>query len=117
MSKLQPYKHWTRDEFYLHFMKQARIYGYDPIEIKEMVYDKRWNPALDFNGCNLVQDILHPFYACGKHDYDWIVGTGGLKADKVFYNNLKKAGMNNFKSRYWFYGVRMGWLLWFKWKK
>jgi hypothetical protein len=113
----QPYKFWKREELYHHCMKQALEFGFDVLEIKEIVFDKRWIPQEDFNGCNLVQDIYHPFYPCLKHDFDWIVGEGGLKADQTFYNNLKKSGMLTIKAKIWFFGVRLGWLLWYKWKK
>lgn len=113
----QPYKYWTREELYLHCMKQAREYGFDVLEIKQVVFDKRWNPVEDFNGCNLVQDVYHPFYPCLKHDYDWIVGNGGIESDKHFYKLLKQSGMVTAKARLWFYGVRLGWLLYYKWKK
>ena len=114
---LKPYKNWTREELYHHCMKQALEFGFDPIEIKATIFDKRWNPSQDFNGCNLVQDIYHPFYACLKHDFDWIVGEGGIEADRTFYNNLKKSGMNGLKARCWFLGVRIGWLSFYKWVK
>jgi hypothetical protein len=101
---------------YLHFCKQARVYDFDVLKIKEVVYDSRWNPAKDYNGCTLVQDPLHPCWPCCKHDYDWIVGVGGIKTDTEFYNNLKKSGMLSLKARVWYIGVRLGWLLWYKWR-
>ena len=113
----QPYKYWTREELYLQCMKQARVFGFDPVEIKETIFDKRWQPSQEFNGCNLVQDEFHPFYACLKHDFDWIIGNGGIEADRTFYNNLKKSGMRTIKARFWFLGVRAGWVLFYKWKK
>ena len=116
MSK-QPYKYWTREELYHHCMKQALAFGFDPVEIKQVIFDKRWQPSQEFNGCNLVKDEFHPFYACLKHDFDWIVGKGGIESDRTFYNNLKKSGMNGFKAKCWFFGVRLGWLLFYKWKK
>jgi hypothetical protein len=116
MSKLQPYKYWTREELYLHCTKQVGPYNFSILEMKEVIYDKRWDPVKEFNGCTLVQDPLHPFWPCVRHDYDWVVGNGGIEADRRFYNNLKQAGMLSFKARMWFIGVRLGWVLWYKWK-
>lgn len=115
MNKYQPYKNWKREDLYLHCAKQAREFNFDVIEIKKIIFDKRWNPAKEYNGCSLVQDPLHPFYPCLRHDYDWIVGVGGIDADKRFYNNLKKAGMLTIKAKIWFVGVRLGWVIYYKW--
>ena len=112
-----PYIDWSREELYHFCMKQALKFDFDPVEVKQVIFDKRWNPSQEFNGCNLVQDIYHPFYACLKHDFDWIVGVGGIEADRTFYNNLKKSGMRTIKARIWFLGVRIGWLLFYKWVK
>jgi len=115
LSKLTPYKNWSRLELYVHCSFQAKEYGFDIHEIKETIFDDRWDPMKDFNGCNLVQDPLHPFYPCLKHDYDWIVGVGGIESDRRFYENLKKSGMLSFKARVWFLAVRLGWMLYYKW--
>lgn len=111
------YKFWTREELYLHCMKQGREYGFDALQIKEAIFDKRWNPAIEFDGCSMVQDLYHPFWPCLKHDYDWIVGEGGIEADKRFYNNLKQSGFATWRAKLWFFGVRAAWLLWYKWRK
>lgn len=112
---LTPYKNWTRKQLVSHCLKQADEYGFDPEEIRATIYDERWIPEIEFNGCTLVQDPLHPFYPCLKHDFDWIVGDGGIEADKRFYNNLKKAGLVTVKARVWYIGVRLGWIFWYKW--
>jgi hypothetical protein len=112
---LKPYKYWSRLELFEHCKIQSELYGFNIEEIEEVVYDDRWNPSEDFNGCTLVQDPLHPFYPCLKHDYDWIVGVGGIDADRRFYNNLKKSGMITLKAKIWFIGVRLGWVLYYKW--
>ena len=36
----QPYKFWKREELYHHCMKQALEFGFDVLEIKEIVFDK-----------------------------------------------------------------------------
>ncbi len=113
--KLQPYRNWTREDLYSHCLKQSEEYGFDKEEMLDVIFDDKWSPALDFNGCNLVQDPLHPFYPCLRHDYDWIVGVGGVDADRRFYNNLKQAGMLSLKARVWFIGVRLGWVFYYKW--
>lgn len=115
MIKNTPYRYWTRTELFRHCQEQSEEYGFDISEVKEVIFDDRWNPITDFNGCSLVQDPLHPFYPCLKHDYDWIVGTGGIESDKRFYENLKKSGMISFKARVWYIGVRLGWVLYYKW--
>ncbi len=115
MGRLQPYKYWSREELFNHCKVQAMMYDFSIEEVKETVFDDRWNPSIDFNGCSFVQDPLHPFYPCLKHDYDWVVGVGGIDSDSRFYENLKKTGMLSLKARIWFLGVRLGWSLYYKW--
>ena len=117
MPRLQPYRNWSRTELYDHCLRQADQYGFDKDEMYEVIYDKRWNPVCDFDGCSVVQDPIHPFYPCLKHDHDWIVYGGGIEYDMEFYLNLKKTNLVNRKARLWYIGVRTAWLFWYRWKK
>ena len=114
---VKPYINWTRDELYTHFLKQSLAKGYDLSEIRTAVYSDGWDPMTEYNGCTMVQDPIHPFWPCFKHDYNWIVGGGGIEADREFYEDLKAAGFLNIEARIWFLGVRIGWVLWYKWKQ
>jgi hypothetical protein len=71
----QPYKFWTKEKLYWHLITQAGEYyaNDDNMQfiIKNAVYDTRWNPLLEFNGCTFVQDDLHPFLPCFIHDWRW----------------------------------------------
>ena len=116
--KDSPYQYgWTRQLFHEFLINQAVNFGINSFTVKEACYDQRWNPVIEFNGCNLVQDKLHPFLPCFLHDWRWVTGQGGYKSDVEFYNNLRKAGMPKFEATSWFVAVRIGWLFYYKWKK
>lgn len=125
MREKQPYKFWTRGEMFQHLKRQAISFNFsdyyiDIIEI--MVFDKNWNPMKDFNGCNIVQDHLHPFLPCFVHDYEWIMIQGrddakAFTSDLQFYNNLRRCGFNKVMATIYFLGVRAGWFLKYRWKK
>lgn len=115
-----PYRFWTRDLLYAMLVPQALNFGYDEDfidELHDMVYDERWNPIDDFNGCNIVQDHYHPFLPCFIHDYRWIVEKGGLESDKEFKHNLIKCGVSKARAEIYYIGVRLGWVCYYKWKK
>ena len=120
MTRKNPYKFWTKDELYYHLIRQAEGFGFDNsiiIEIKEAIYSNKWNCIEDFNGCNLVRDCYHPFLPCFLHDYHWQCLGGGYKYDKIFRRNLIQCEMYKWKAKLWFFGVRLGWLLYYKWRK
>ena len=117
MGDLNPYKNWTRKQLYDHCIIQCEEYGFDKNECKGIIYDKRWDPMKDFNGCSVVQDPIHPFYPCLKHDWSWVVLGGGIEHDRQFRKDLIRSGMYGFKARRWFWGVRIGWIFFHKWKK
>lgn len=123
-DRLIPYRYWTKPQF-----KKAILTNLDylnvPIELHNLWRDliieglnsKEWDSLIDYNGCTIVQDILHPCPACFCHDYMWISGHGGKDSDKLFklfmsFEPMSKAKIN----RRWL-GVRIGWFLWFKWKR
>lgn len=120
-NKYKPYKLWTRDNLYANALSQAMFYQYDKERnlnfIKKICYDKRWNPMEDYNGCNVVRDHHHPYVPCLIHDYDWVVNGGGYWTDVRFRNNLIKFGKSKFVANLYFVAVRLGWLLFYKWKK
>lgn len=113
----QVYKYWKRNDFHKHLTKQAVDFGIDSSLVDIAVYSDSWNPAIDFNGCNCVQDALHPFLPCFLHDFEWIVKGGGIEADRSFRTNLVKAGFSKFKAQNYFLAVRLGWIFYFKWTK
>ena len=116
----KPYKFWSRDQLYALLLPQCLNYGYSENcidRIHDMVYDERWNPMEDFNGCNVVQDHHHPFLPCFIHDYRWVIGEGGLDSDTEFYHNLIKCGVSEVRSTIYFAVVRSAWVLFYQWKK
>ena len=112
-----PYKYWTRDYLYEFLLPQCIDFDVSTSLVKLAVYDERWNPRYDFNGCTLVQDEYHPFLPCFIHDWRWITGQGGLDSDIEFKINLVKAGFTELKAWKYFIGVRLGWMFYYKWTK
>jgi hypothetical protein len=41
----------------------------------------------------------------------WVTGMGGKESDELFYKLLKATGMTSRKSKLWYLGVRIGWIL------
>jgi len=115
MSK-QRYKYWQRDDLYKLMKVQALNLGYSLADLHTIVYSEEWDPARDFNGCNFIQDDLHPFLPCFIHDYGYIVYGGGNKHDLEFKNNLIKSGFSTFRAWSFYIGVRLGWAFYYKWK-
>jgi len=116
----QPYRYWSRNDLFWKLKEQAIDFqNCNPDDfyiIKSACYDKRWNPATQFNGCNVVQDDLHPFLPCFIHDWRWITNQNTKLADEEFRSNLIRYGYPKWKASLYYYGVRLGWYLYFKWK-
>jgi len=112
----KPYKYWTRDEMFNHLCRQCKDYSlnYLIVKIKEDVYDERWNPMEEYNGCNLIEDKYHPDLSCFFHDADWSLGRGGLNSDVRFLYNLLSLKTSVIKSIIMFTSVRLGWIFWHK---
>lgn len=119
MKDYNPYRFWTHEQLFLHCEKQCYHYGQEDLIplVKEIIYDVRWFPMKDYNGCNMVQDMFHPYVPCLIHDYRWFVEKGGLKTDIEFRTNLQNFGTSKSRSIAMFYGVRLGWFFYFKWNK
>ena len=108
MAKNTPYKNWTRNQLFEHFEKQCIEYGIDIGLTHKAVFENSWNPLLDFNGCNFVQDNLHPFLPCFIHDWRWVCFDYSNKWDLEFRDNLRKFGYSKFKSTIYYFAVRIG---------
>lgn len=104
----QPYKYWTKIQLHDHLRVQCFVYGYNVELLEEAIESEAWNPVKDYNGCNVVQDDLHPFYPCFIHDYRWIVEGRTNKADIEFRNNLLKFGYSTVKASIYYFAVRVG---------
>lgn len=116
----QPYKFWTREKLYWHLIEQAGEYfaNDDNMQfvIKNAVYDARWNPLEDFNGCTFVQDPLHPFLPCFIHDWRWVTRQD-IKASNIeFKDNLIKFGFTSFKAQLYYIGVTLGYYCYYQFK-
>ena len=114
-----PYKNYNRGQLYDLIEMQCNAAGMEHYlpRCMQACYDKRWLPQVDFNGCSVVQDELHPYPPCFLHDYAYVVHGGGPDADKQFYVDLIDWGMKPSKAMRWYIGVRIGWLFYFKWRK
>ena len=108
MPGKQPYKYWSNQQLFTHLIKQCDEYGFDKPAVLDAISDTNWNPSEDYNGCNVVQDDLHPFYPCFIHDYRWITEGRTNSADKEFRNNLLKFGYSTFKATIYYLAVRVG---------
>ena len=117
MSEKHPYIYWSREELYDRMIQQAIDFKIEEAMLELACFDNEWTPQADFNGCNMVQDELHPFLPCFIHDYRWFVEGGSVEADKEFRTNLLKAGFSKWKANSYFIAVRLAWTLYFKWKK
>jgi hypothetical protein len=113
----QPYKYWTLTDLCEMLIRQADNKGFNPIEIGRMVFDNRWNPITDFDGCTLVSDHLQPFLPCFIHDYRWAVEGGGKHTDIEFRENLLKFGFPKWKANVYYIAVRIAWITYYKKKK
>ena len=121
--RFEPYKYWTDDE-----MKDALrdiIHSLDiSILIRnqwrdiaiDAVDDSSWSFQKEYNGCTAVQDLFHPDPACWIHDYTWLTGMGGRKADRIFYELMLLEGMPKFKARRRYVLVRIGWMAFYNFK-
>ena len=118
MSKT-PYIFWNRNQLFNHLKAQLEYYSLLDADmyslLKNAVFDERWNPSEQFNGCNLVQDDLHPFFPCFIHDWRWITNQDAKEADYEFYYHLKKFKVNEVRARLYYIGVRLGYLCYYKW--
>lgn len=119
MSINRPYMLWTREELFSHCERLCYHYGADDllVELKKIIFDIRWDPIKDYNGCNVIQDKHHPYPPCLIHDFRWLVEGGGIKSDIEFKLNMRlfdESKLGSFKN---FIGVRIGWWCWFKWEK
>ena len=116
----QPYKNWSRNQLFWHLKQQSLDYKCCHPDmfyrIKSAVYDTRWNPAEDFNGCNFVQDDLHPFLPCFLHDWRWVTRQNPELADEEFKENLLHFGYPEWKANLYYYTVRIAYLCYYQFK-
>lgn len=119
MKNYQPYKTWTRDRIFENIKETCIQTGNEDCieEYRMITYDERWDPIKNYNGCNVIQDRLHIFPACYKHDWNWMVNGGGIETDREFRRDCIKFGSTPCEARKNFIGVRIGWIIWFKWDK
>lgn len=123
MGRMKPYQMWNKLE--MRDMLETHVDRLDlPDAFKmhwiRLIYDAfrsgQWNVLHDYNGCSLVQDLLHPDPACFVHDFMMITGHGGTVCDRIFYHCMIATGMAPSKAwRRWF-AVRVGWFCFYMWK-
>lgn len=73
-----------------------------------------WN----MDGCTLVKDYWPNKFSpsCTPHDFHYLTGRGGWLSDRLMteINKCYALPPSVVKIRFW--GVRIAWTLWFKWK-
>lgn len=114
MGGCATYIFWTKEELKEHLLRQCNHYDLTSeilLLMHEAVDSERWNPIDDFDGCTVVQDRHHPFLPCFIHDYMWVTGMGGKEADRLFYYLIKDCGLKTYKTKIWYLGVRIGWIV------
>lgn len=112
-----PYKYWDLYQLNKHLVKQALEFDIDVKYVKEAVFSKEWIPQIDFDGCTIVQDDLHPFLPCFLHDYECYIYGNRMQNHINFRNNLIKAGFSKFKAQKYFIGVVAGCFAMYLFKK
>lgn len=112
----QRYKYWTREELHNHLERQALDYKADLELVKLAVWSEDWDPSTEFNGCNLIQDDLHPFLPCFIHDYEFIVLGNGQEANERFKANLLKFGFSKLRANIFYIAVTIGWYCYYQFK-
>ena len=117
MDRLKPYRNWTRVQLFDALKLNALPYGFNIDHLRVAVFDDRWNPSEDFDGCTIVSDNLHPDPSCFMHDYARIVLEGGYKYEKQFREDMLLLGYSKSMANRRFFAVTLHWFLWAKWKK
>ena len=117
----KPYLLWNRNQLFTHLKAQANYYGIMDdhmfVLLKDAVYDERWEPSKDFNGCNIVQDDLHPFLPCFIHDWRWVTNQNAQEADYEFYYYLILCRVPDLRARFYYFAVRLGWFFYYRYAK
>lgn len=121
-QRLRPYMNWTEDELLSTLVSHVKRLNIPEelrdlwiVVIEESFESPYWNVIQDYNGCTIVQDHFHPCPACFVHDYMWIAGCGGRISDRIFLKLMEAEGMSKNKSRFRWFGVRVGWVCYFYW--
>ena len=113
----QRYKYWTRQQLFDLMKFQAIEFNIDIDSLKSACFSLKWDPIKQFNGCNFVQDKFHPFLPCFIHDFKRSIDEKAYISDKEFRNNLLKMNFHTVTATTYYFGVRVGWFLSFKWIK
>ena len=86
--------------------------------ILEALDSERWDWWEDCDGCTGVSELYWPtkyFPPCLRHDFDWIMGNGGVAGSKIFYDLQRAYGMTRFRSGLRSGAVTVYWYAWAKW--
>ncbi len=86
--------------------------------ITEALDSNEWDWFRDCDGCTGVSQIYWPtiyFPPCLRHDFDWIMGNGGLAGSKIFYELQRAYGMTRFRSGLRSGAVTVVWYAWARW--
>jgi hypothetical protein len=116
---MKPYKHLENEKLKELLISNAAAINSPTwvlLLIEEAFNNSLWNPVLDFDGCTLVQDVLHPSPACFIHDFLWRCGYGGPISDEIVFDIWILEGLNVRKARRRWLGVRCAWIMFYKWR-
>ncbi len=77
-----------------------------------------WDWFNEMDGCSCAPNYWPTRFnpPCLVHDYLWRTGRGGIISDKIFLKHMKIYSMPKFQRVFRFVAVRVGWLLFYKWK-
>jgi len=116
---MKPYIHLTNENLKESLISNAKGMNAPEwvfIMIEEGFNNPLWDSKTDFNGCNLVQDVLHPSVACYVHDYLINCGMGGFLCDEIALNLWIMEGLKPSRAKRRWFAVRVAWLTYLKWK-
>ena len=85
--------------------------------IMEAIDSDLWSWYDDSDGCTGVSELYWPtryFPPCVRHDYDFMIGNGGVEGSKTFYVLQRAYGMSRTRSALRVLGVSVAWCAWFR---
>lgn len=104
-------------EVYCSFLREIEYFN-----LKEVIplFKQAWNSQFwvehGYDGASVVQDQYHPRLANFIHDYLYRMGMGGIEADTIYKNLLRRTGSSEFLYESRYIVIRIAWCTYFKWK-
>ncbi len=113
-------RNMTRESELRRIVKSFEVFclsAADRALIVEALDSPAWDWFVDCDGCTGVSDLYWPtrfFPPCLRHDFDWLMGDGGLEGSKRFYRLQRVYGVPRWRS-----GLRAGvvTVVWYGWSR